>query len=203
MALQEGDIIRVVASLVFPDDVIMQNVFHLVLTTIVGDGDEDTVSEDLADYVERVYSEMDSEISEDISSSDVKLYVYDDIDDDFDQIGTEVWALPTLAGTDFIPHGVACVINLFTTDPDVQGRKFFGGWKDARVVDGAWVGVSTTAQLLIGADIVASFNGGPSANVYTPGVWSPTRTNFYAFNGVFVLNTTPGYQRRRKPGVGI
>lgn len=203
MAVTEGTILRVVASLLFADDVVMQNVFHLVLTQIVGDNDAEDVVADMVEYIEGVYANMNSGIDSSVQATDVKVYEYDSGDDDFDEVGTDVWTDGFAGSGETLPHGVAGVINLYTLDPDTQGRKFFGGLIIDYISEGGWDSSSLTMFGNTGADIVAQFTSGSTSNVYTPGVWSPTHTVFRAFSGSYSVPGAPGYQRRRKPGVGI
>lgn len=202
-SVTEGTILRVVASLLFPDDVIMQNVFHVVLTSVVGDNDASDVVTDLVEYVEDIYTELNALISADVDASDIKVYEYDSVDDDWDEIGTDAWS-DTFAGTGHkLPHGAAGLILLRTLDPDVTGKKFFGGFV-VGVMNGTSLGAGQLADLaLAAAEIVSSFVATTTSNVYTPGVWSVAQNNFRAFNGSYTVNAVPGYQRRRKPGVGI
>lgn len=203
MAITEGTILRVAASLLFPDSVIMQNVFHLVLTQVVGDNDAEDVLEDLVEYIEAVYAELATIIDGNINPSQVQVYEYDSIDDDFDEVGSDVWTFTNTASGDQMPHGVAAVTIFQTTDPDVQGRKFWGGALASFSNEGYWDSAVVTAMGLAAAEIVSQFTATVTSNVYTPGVWSPTETNFFAYSGSYMVSGTPGYQRRRKPGVGI
>jgi len=203
MAITEGTILRVVASLLFPDSVIMQNVFHLVLTSVVGDNDNDDIVTDMVEYIEDLYANLTAIIDGDIDSSQVQVYEYDSVDDDFDEVGSDTWTFPNTASGFTLPHGVAAVATFNSSDPDVQGRKFFGGPIVGYCEEGYWTSSLVTAVGNAMADMVAQFTATATANVYTPGVWSPTRTNFFYAIGSYVVNGTPGYQRRRKPGVGI
>jgi len=126
-SVTEGTVLRIVAVMLFPDDTIMQNVFHAVLTTVVGDNDSLDIVEDMVDYIEKVYTDIGAGIDADVSTSEVIVYEYDSIDDDFDEVGRDVWVLPTGVTGTMMPHGVAALLNLYTTDPDVSGKKYFGG----------------------------------------------------------------------------
>ena len=202
-SIQEGDILRLVVSLVFPDSVIMQNVFHLVITAINGTGDDDEIGVDLRQYTEALYDEIAGNISQDIDTDEIKVYVYDPGDEDFDEVVTKNWTLTPTGGTDFLPHGVAGLVLLRTLDPDVNGKKYFGGLSEDSQTAGEW-GSGALANLASAAvETVSIYTDATSGNVYAPGVWSPTRVNFFAYSGTVVANTAPAYQRRRKPGVGI
>lgn len=203
MSVTEGTVLRLVASMVFPDDVIMMNVFHFVLTTIVGDGDPATVGADAIEYIEALYADVGNEISDGIDANELAIYEYDPVDEDFDEVITVNWADTFIDTADPLPHGVALVQNFKTTDPDVDGRKYWGGYTEGDQVAGSWVALALTHAIATAVKITDQFTATVSANVYTPGVWSPTTLNFFAYTGTVFTNAIVGYQRRRKPGVGI
>lgn len=203
MAITEGTVLRVVASLLFPDDVIMQNVFHLVLTTRLGTGDPDETTLDMQDYINQIYVAAQGNISDDIVGDEIKVYEYDSVDDDFDEVGTGLVTFTPAATGDFLPHGVAALQIFYTTDPDVQGRKFWGGFSELGQADGDWVAGALIALIETSDEVVGAYTGLETGSTYTTGVWSPTNTNFFAYNDVVATPATIAYQRRRKPGVGI
>lgn len=202
MAVSNGDLIRLVVSLVFPDDVVMQNVFHLVATNLL-DTDEATVTQDAVNYANLLYNEHESSMSDEMSGDEIKVYVYDSVDDDFDEIGTGALSSVGSVALGPAPHGLAVVQNYYTTDPDVQGRKFWGGFTENSLDDSDWASALVAALVLTAAEVVGTYTDSSSSNVFQPSVWSPTKKTAYAYSGTVVTNTVPGYQRRRKPGVGI
>lgn len=203
MAITDGTVIRVVASLLFPDNVIAQNVFHLVATDLSGGNDPDDVVQDMEEYIDDIYDAFDGFISDIIDPGEIKVYEYDPVDDDFDEIGTGVMTTAPTGATEMLPHGVAVVQNFYCLDPDVQGRKFWGGIIEASNEDGSW-GASLITGFIAGAAlVVANFTSTVLSNVYAPVVWSPTQLDAVPYTGVVGTNVVPGYQRRRKPGVGI
>lgn len=203
MSILEGTILRVVASLVFPDDVIMQNVFHIVLTNIVGSGDEDDVTTDLEEYAQLIYDELEGSMSDQMAGSEIKCYEYDSIDDDWDEIGTGALVIVGGGSADFMPHGTALLQLFYTLDPDVQGRKFWGGLTESSHADGDWTAGVIASAVLAAAEIVGTFVGTGTGNSYQPGVWSPTNGLMVVYSGVVATPAVVAYQRRRKPGVGI
>lgn len=202
MAIVSGDILRVVATLLFPDDVVMQNVFHLLVDTIV-DGDENTVTQDMDDYLEDIYANIDNNYNQNVDGDEIKVYKRDTVNDDWDEIGTSALTVAGLESTGILPHGVCMVLNFTTEDPDVQGRKFFGGFTNISLSNGSWAGGLLTNAAAAGLDITAQYTDPSSSNVYEPGVWSPTNNQIFDYGPTIFVNTIPGYQRRRKPGVGI
>lgn len=203
MAISQGDILRIVASLVFPDDVIMQNVFHMAVSTLVGTGDEADITDDAVGYVDKIYANHDAQMDHEITGDEVKVYEYDAVDADWDEIGTGALTVTTASTADYLPHGVALLQTFYTLEPDVQGRKFWGGFGEGNQADGSWTGTVLTQIVLTAADVVTTYIGTETGSTYQPIVWSPTRGTGYAYSGVVTTNTICSYQRRRKPGVGI
>lgn len=203
MAVPDGAILRVVASLLFPESVIAQNVFYAVFADTGASNDDDDVISDLVDWIEGIYANLNAQIQLDVSATDIKVYIYDATDPDWDEVGSDVLS-DAFAGTDeMLPHGVAAVQHAKTTNPDVQATKYWGGFDEDTQNKSIVTSTATTALVAAGLDWVTAFVGAATGGDFGPGVWSPTMTNFLLFNGVYVTNGYMGYQRRRKPGVGI
>lgn len=201
--ISEGTVLRVVASILFPDNVIAQNVFHLVLTTAVGAMDEAEVGSDMDGYISAIYNELEGEVGEDIEPAGIKVYEFDSSDVDWDEFTTDVYTFVPTNVSQLLPHGVAGVTIFETINPDVQGKKFWAGLCESGQDSSIWIAAVLTAMALAGAEVIAQYTDGVSGNVYTPVIWSPTKTTPYAMSGSYANNAISGYQRRRKPGVGI
>lgn len=203
MAISDGTILRIVASLLFPENVIAQNVFYAVFADTGTSDDEDDVVLDLADWIEAAYVNITGRVAQEIDLTGIKVYEYDPIDTDWDEVGEAVINYDFTGTGDMSAHGVCFVIHAKTTDPDVQAAKFMGGVSDTQIEDGLFIAATINDMALFADDWATPFVGTATGADFAPGVWSPTHTNFFLFNGTEVLNTIPGYQRRRKPGVGI
>ena len=203
MAVADGAILRIVASLLFPESVIAQNVFYAVFTDTGTSDDEVDVVDDLAEWLEDAYALLDSWVDSSVSLDGIKVYNYDSIDDDWDEVGDVAIGLGFSGATDMLPHGVAYLTHAKTTDPDVQAGKYIGGWTEGCQADGLFSGTINTLMGTWAAAWVAPFVGTITGADFGPGVWSVAQNNFFLFNGNVVLNAIPAYQRRRKPGVGI
>lgn len=203
MAVADGAILRIVASLLFPESVIAQNVFYAVFADTGGSDDEQDVVDDLAEWLEDAYALLDGFIDTSVALTDIKVYVYDSIDDDWDEVGQASIGLGFSGAPDMLPHGVAYLTHAKTTDPDVQAGKFVGGFTEGGQSDGIWLAAINTVMATWGAAWVTSFIGTLTGGTFGPGVWSVAQHVFKLFNGTIVLNSIPAYQRRRKPGVGI
>lgn len=203
MSLTTGDIIKLVAVLVFDDGNILQNVFSTVITGAGGPWDDDDVADDLSTWVYDLLVLLGSYMVDDIQGSEVRGYVYDAIDDDFDEFGSSALAFTPTNTDDCLPRGVSALVNCKTTDPDVNGKKYFGGLGENAHDDSVWASAFITQLALAAAEWVTPFVGAISGADFTPGVWSPTRTIFYPMSATVVIPTIAAYQRRRKQGVGI
>lgn len=203
MAISSGTILKVVVSLLLPDSVIAQNVFYSVVADLVTSDAEDDVVLDLIDWVELMYTELNAYIVSSVVASDVKVYEYDHVDDDWDEVGTDAWSDGFASAGDMLPHGVAAVVHAKTIDPDVQATKFLPGFADG-VFDDSDLSAGGVTAVLDFADVWgAPFTGTATGGLFGGGVWSVARGQFVLFNEVYICNGIAGYQRRRKPGVGI
>lgn len=203
MAVPDGTILRVVASLLFPESVIAQNIFYAVFADTGGSDDDDDVISDLADWIEAIYDELAAEIQLDVQLTDIKVYFYDAGDDDWDELGADVLSDSFTGADEMLPHGVAAIQHAKTTNPDVQASKYWGGLDEGAQNKSILSANTITALTAAGLEWVTAFVGAATGADFGPGVWSPTKVNFFLFNGVYVTNGYMGYQRRRKPGVGI
>lgn len=203
MSIIAGDIVRVVATMVWLDGQLNQNVFNSVIT---GGGspfaDADIVDDALA-WIAAIFANAVTSISDEIDGSQVQVYVYDPGDDDWDEVGSIGWTYNPSNAADQMPRGVAGLITTGTSDPDVQGKKYWGAFTENAAVDGLWVAAQLVTFLAMGDDWVAPFVGAVSGADWTPGIWSPTRTNFFPSNENLIATSIPAYQRRRKQGYGV
>lgn len=202
MALSANDVLKVVVSLAFPDSVIAQNIFWLLFEDTGGSNDDDDVLDDIETWVEAIYDHIDGTVSDEVTLDDAKVYVYDSGDDDFDEVGDRTLSVPFIDSGDFIPHGIACVSNASTSNPDVQGRKYWGGFTEASNLNGYMTGGVLAGMALMIGEWITPFVGIETGSDFTPGVYSLTKVAFFPFNDDADFNLLWGYQRRRKPGVG-
>ena len=203
MAVADNSVLRVVVSLLLPESVIAQNIYYVFFDGNGASDDEDDVLSDVVDWVEAIYTEFDDHIDASVALTGLKLYIYDSVDDDWDAVGDALLA-DTFAGVgDITAHGVALLMHAKTTNPDVQAGKFFGGLVKQSMLDGVWQAGSLAAAVLAAVEWSTAFVGAATGSDFGPGVWSTAKNSFFHFSGVEVINAYPGYQRRRKPGVGI
>lgn len=203
MAISTGDILRLVASQIWVDGNIMQNVFAMQITGAGGPWDDGDVLDDLEDYTDFVYQNHQTLVSDQVSGNEIFGYVWDPVGLDWDLFGTEPWTFGfTDAGSE-LPRGVAAFMKAPTSNPDVQGRKYWGGPTELSLVSGLWNAGYIAALVLTGADWITPVIGVLTAATITPGVWSVKNKAFFPFDLEVNISTIPAYQRRRKRGVGI
>lgn len=203
MSVTTGAILRVVVSSLWTDGNINQNVFNAVVTGGGSPWDSADIVLDAISWAEDLFFNITGATSNEMDGSMVQVYEYDSIDDDWDEVGSGAFTWNPVGAGDQLPRGVAALINLKTTDPDVSGKKYLGGMAEANADDGLW-NVGVLADILsFAVDWYAGFVGTDSGADWAPGVWSPTHTVFKLALPSVVIPTIPAYQRRRKRGVGI
>ena len=203
MTVTVGDILKVVAVMQWLDGNIAQNVYAVKIGTGGGPFDVLDVVDDMEDWLDDMYANLTVNVSNALDGSELRVYVYDAVDDDYDEIGSGVWGWnPSNAG-EWLPLGVAALVNAKTTDADVSGKKYIAGMGVSEILQSKWDAAALAALVLYGVDWTTDFVGATSGANFEPGIWSPTRTAFIPFSGTEVIPTFPAYQRRRKQGVGI
>lgn len=203
MALATDTILKVVVSMVLPESVVAQNIFWALFENTGSSADEDDVMDDLEDWIEGIYDNLLIKLDTEFSLDDIAVYRYDSGEDDFDEVGQASVTGVGLVNLDLLPHGAALVTNANTENSDVQGRKFWTGFTEGANNNGQVDSAIVANIVLAVSDWVSTFVGAATGSDFTPGVYSLTRKAFYPFNGDSTINLVWGYQRRRKPGVGI
>jgi hypothetical protein len=203
MAITDGTILRIVASLLWTDGNVNQNVFNAVLTGGGSPWDEPDIIDDAVDWLDNLYANMVGTMSDEIDGNECIVYEYDAVGQDWDEVGSDAWTFDPNGASDQLPRGVAGLVRLWTTDPDVQGKKYLPGLVENNLDDGLFSGALITQLLAFAADWYTPFVGAASGATFTPGVWSVVNTVFKAGIDHIATSTIPAYQRRRKRNVGI
>ena len=203
MSITDGEILRIVASMLWDDGGVIQNVFNAVTTGGSPPYTDEDVIDDAEDWCDNMYANVTANISDNLDGNSITVYKYDSIDDDWDEVGGNTWAWTPGQGAEYLPRGVAALIRMWTTDPDVQGKKYIGGLTEAGLDDGLFGAGTITNLLAMAADWYTPFVGAASGATFTPGIWSVKNTVFKAGVDHIATSTIPAYQRRRKRNVGI
>lgn len=203
MSITDGTILRVVVSIIWTDGNINQNVFNAVVTGAGSPWDADDIVQDAVSWAQDMYYNITGAISNECDASQIQVYEYDPVDDDWDEVGSSVWVWNPTGANEQLPRGVAALINLKTTDPDVSGKKYIGQLTEVSLADGLWDAAMITLLTSFAVDWYAGFTGTDSGATWTPGIWSVANTVFKAAISTAIIPTVPAYQRRRKRTVGI
>lgn len=203
MSISDGEILRIVASFLWTDGNVAQNVYNCVVTGGSPPFTDEDVTDDMEDWLDNIYANITGNISEFMPGNEVIVYKYDSIDDDWDEVASQAWGFTPTQNTDELPRGVAALVRLWTTDPDVQGKKYIPGLCEVGLTDGLWVATTITNLLALAADWYTPFVGAASGATFTPGIWSVVGKVFKAGIDHVATSTIPAYQRRRKRNVGI
>lgn len=203
MALADGTILRIVASFLWTDGNVNQNVFNCILSGAGAPWDELDVVDDAEDWLDDMYANLVTFMSDQIDGNEVLVYKYDPVGDDWDEVGSQSWSFNPTAAGDQLPRGVAGLTRLWTVDPDVQGKKYLPAMNEGVVTDGLYSAATLVAFLAFAADWYLPFAGAASGATFTPGIWSVVGTVFKAAVDHIAANAIPAYQRRRKRNVGI
>lgn len=203
MTVAANDVLRVVASLLWTDGNINQNVFNCQASGGGGPWADSDVIDDMEDWLDNMYANMVAQISDEIDGNEVLVYKWDAVGGDWDEVGSQAWVWDPTNVTDQMPRGVAALLRLWTVDPDVQGKKYVPGITEGMATDGLITAASLVPLLAMAADWYAPFVGATSGATFTPGVWSVAGTVFRAAVDHIATSAIPAYQRRRKRTVGI
>lgn len=203
MTVTTGDILRVVASFLWTDGNVNQNVFNAVVTGGGSPWDDADIADDAVAWLDNMYLNMVGQQSDEVDGNICTVYKYDSGDDDWDEVFSQAWVYDPTELTDQLPRGVAGLVRMWTTDPDVQGKKYLPAMTEGGLVDGLFGAGDLVAMLAFAADWYTPFVGGTSGADWTPGIWSVAGTVFKAGVDHVAANAIPAYQRRRKRNVGI
>lgn len=203
MAVTTGDILRIVASMLWTDGNVNQNVFNALISGAGGPWDDADVVSDAEAWLDNMYANLTAQVSDELDGNEVIVYKYDPVDDDWDEVSSDAWVWNPSQAADQLPRGVAGLVQLWTEDADVQGKKYLPGFTEGNIEDGLFAAGPITSLLAFAADWYLPFVGAASGATFTPGVWSVANTAFFAGVDHVATSTIAAYQRRRKRNVGI
>lgn len=203
MTIQDGEILRVVASMLWGDGNVNQNVFNCIVSGGSPPFTDDDVIEDMEDWLDNMYQNITNQTHTNLEGNEVIVYKYDSVDDDWDEVGSDAWVWNPSGAGDELPRAVAALVRLWTVDPDVQGKKYLPATIESILTNGLWTAGAITNFLAFAADWWQPFVGATSGATFTPGIWSVVNTAFFAAIDHIATTTIPAYQRRRKRNIGI
>lgn len=203
MSVLENQVLRVVASMLWDDGNVNQNVFNCVPSGGSAPYADTDVADDMEDWLDNLYANLTANLSDELNGNSVIVYKWDVGGADWDEVQSQSWTwTPTNTGEQ-LPRGVAGLINLWTDDPDVQGKKYIPGITEAVIADGLLSAGIITSMLAFAVDWLTPFVGSASGATFTPGVWSVVGSVLENAVDHYAVPTILAYQRRRKRNVGI
>lgn len=201
MAVAPGTALRITATWLMPGTSLAQSVFYAEYLT--GGAPEDAnVVVDMLTWVELMFANVEDHMSDEVEldTVDVSKWV-PGTPGSWVDIGSVVGTMVGLAIGEPLPLGVALVIRAATDIVKAVARKYLPGMVESAVNANAWEANVLTDAVLFLTDW---FDGPPQVTqTYDGGTWSTVSEEFGAFTGEGAVATIPGYQRRRKPGVGM
>ena len=203
MTVADDDILRVVASLLWTDGNVNQNVYNCLISGGGGPYADQDVADDAEDWLDNMYANLTASTTNAIDGNEVIVYKYDSVGDDWDEVSSQSWTWNPSVATNYLPRGVAPLVRLWTTDPDVQGKKYLPGSVEVHLDDGLWSAAYIVSMLAFAADWYTPFVGAATGATFTPGIWSVVGSVLKLGVDHLAANSIPAYQRRRKRNVGI
>jgi len=200
MSVSNGDIVRGVVEFLAPQNALSQNVFTFEYT---GSGDTDAeVGAEFESWAAAAWEIIDQDLNVGFGSEVSRLWKWNAVDNEW--IGIWDDTFQTIQGEDnghMLPHGAACLMKFYTSIPKRQGRKYLQGYTENTQTSGVWdslplARMATFVSALLG-DITTT-NG-----TLEGGVFNEVTESFLPFRSEGGISLYQGYQRRRRPGVGI
>ncbi len=201
MTISPNAILRITATWTMPGTSLAQNVFYAKYVA-GGAADEEDVVDDMLLWVETMFATMEDHMQAAVTLDglDVSQWV-SGTPGSWVDIGEVAGTFVGLAIGEALPLGVALVVRASTDIVKALSRKYLPGLVESAVNENVWeTNVLTDAVLFIVEWLVGPTGDG---RTYNGGTWSTVTQAFGKFIGEGVLSTIPGYQRRRKPGVGM
>lgn len=195
-----GDIIRIAIKFYAPEINEMLNVFTHKLTLPLLGTDETSLLDLAQSLLEDLYSHIKDSISSDVSALEAEVVnvTQDKV------VGTVVPDFDGSSIDDTLPGGVAAVVAGIPSKTGSRARKFIPGTNDNSVINNLY-GSTTAGRLAAWAtqwlNGYTKLIGGSLHHLQSGLLASQENNEFYDLKEVRI-SLVPGYQRRRKPGVG-
>lgn len=194
---EQGDIIRIGAVMRYDGSEDVVNVYHVINNT-AEDAAWATMAPKIQDYMDGIMATLDTELSNKMTAGTLQVSNVTK-NTVFGAIAWGTFAAGGAAGEQ-CAAGVTCFGFARTRVPRVQIRKYYGIFPQGALVDGQWdAGVTDAVGDSLDYHIASQSLGD---GFYLQGVaWNRTLLT-YAFGITVEVRAEPGYQRRRKRGVG-
>lgn len=201
MAIEDGDILKVVMTLDMPGSTVAQNVYH-VRADLAAAKTDSVILNECFDWCQRMFGDVDASTADSVDINNVEvLKLTSTTPSVFVSIGSLAGTFVGLVASDALPNGVALVVRAAIEGVSFLARKFIPGIAETKSEEHTWA----TGALADAANYVVEWLFGVdlgSGDHLVSGVYSIAAEIFRELRGEGAVSTTPGYQRRRKPGVG-
>jgi len=201
MTVPNLTIIKAVQEHNMPDSVVALNIFYFEADFVEPQTEEDVVDA-IEMWLEGLYNNILSAVSDEVTLGECTVYVWESVSFEWENIGTCSPSKVFTGETEMLPHGVAALIRAYSANTKSIARKYIPGFTVGGILDGAW----TAANLSVMADYADSWVTAETIsanNDLIPSVFDTKIFAAHALTGVTVVLADPGYQRRRRPGVGM
>lgn len=203
MSVEAGNIIKVVANLSMPDEVLAQNVFYWIVSGDATSTDAFFITK-VEDWLEAFYGELAGRISGavDLQEASVQEVEFDAVDGwvVVRNIGTANPSVTFSATGDMLPHAGAAIITAQTAVPTRRSRKSIPGCVEAEIDNSTVTSTLLTALANAAVEWISDFA------IATGIVCISVLLSELGITIPLVGASVPdilGSQRRRKPGVGV
>jgi len=205
MTIATSQVVRVAVTWNAPIATIAQNVFHYQnVGTAVAESSFLTAFDT---YYTAALTPLLADIQTGYQPSTCEGWKYNMVTHKWEGIGqVNSTAGAGIVATDAASHGVAPVVRFVTAVARRQGRTFVPGFTEGAIT-GQLIGSSSLTRLgNYGTALVLGFT--VSAQAQQMGTFNTDTASIYyesfsPVTGTVITSNVPGYQRRRKPGVGI
>lgn len=195
--VNDGDIIRVGAGLVYDGLYDVVNVWHILATMVTGISWA-TLTTLLQDYLDDIYDNIKTPLNDEIGTGAISVANVTQVT----TLGAIPWS-PGWAGVESgepTAAGVCCFTWARTYKPRVQIRKYFGVFGEVNVSTGSWTtAVQNACKAAMDYHIAEQEM---NENVDFQGVAYNRLLDTYEVAYSSDVSAEPAYQRRRKRGRG-
>jgi len=197
MSIENKDICRGVFEGTLLGTIQVRNVFTAQYDGM-GGYPEDLAVDDWQAYLDSIYAPLQPQLSTALVAN--QYVIYHLVLGHWEPIGTIDPAVTFTNVSETYAPGVAGVVTALASGVRRYGRKFFPGIAESMVVNGYFAASVVVILASAGLAYVTPF--GLSGDFH-PGVYNEMAASFKPFLGEAIARAIPGYQRRRKQGVGI
>lgn len=196
-----GDKIRITAQWALAEGGVAQWVWHYQHTS-GADQDNDDVLSSIEAQLRLAWDEIEAIVDNSTLGDTIELALFDAVLGQFDTVAElNMTNEDGTAVGEALPQGVAGIVKFFTAVGRSLGKKFVFGLFEGAQVDGLLTASAIIDLIAFALEFDDDVLSG-AANL-RPGNFNPVTGLFRAWSKAVGVNDVVGYQRRRKPGVGL